>query len=366
MTRSMGAALAAAVSCAAAAVMASADAGAGAGADGTAFVPPARLADTGLYADPAARALAPGVLPYAPQYPLWSDGAQKRRFIRLPSGSAVDARDPDAWRFPPGTRFWKEFATPDGRPIETRLMVLGADGATWTFATYVWSADGRDARLAPERGAIAEVALRPGVPYEVPGVADCRACHEGKPNRVLGFDALQLSPDRDPLAPNAAPPPSGALDLRTLAARGLVRGLSPALLAHPPRIPAATPRARAALGWLHGNCSSCHNARGPLAPMGLSFEQRVAAPDELPGLRTTVGVPSAYHGGAGEAPLRIAPGDPGASVLLLRVGSRQPLLQMPPLGSRAADPQAVDLLTAWIRELGSTPSPTQHSQEEVR
>ncbi len=52
---------------------------------------PARLADTGLYADPASKTLAPGIFPFSPQYPLWSDGAVKRRWIRLPEGAAIDA-----------------------------------------------------------------------------------------------------------------------------------------------------------------------------------------------------------------------------------------------------------------------------------
>ena len=46
-------------------------------------------------------------------------------------------------------RLWKEFSF--GRRVETRLMERLADG-TWRFAAYVWSADGSDARLAPERG----------------------------------------------------------------------------------------------------------------------------------------------------------------------------------------------------------------------
>ena len=59
---------------------------------------PQRLHDTGLYVDGA-----PGLLvradnlPYAPQYPLWTDGARKRRWIHLPPGSWIDASDPDAW-----------------------------------------------------------------------------------------------------------------------------------------------------------------------------------------------------------------------------------------------------------------------------
>src|SRR5688500_20028913 len=45
---------------------------------------PATLAATGLYADPATRTVAAAALPFSPQYPLWTDGAAKRRWIALP------------------------------------------------------------------------------------------------------------------------------------------------------------------------------------------------------------------------------------------------------------------------------------------
>ncbi|MFN7134819.1 MAG: hypothetical protein ACK4N5_22255 [Myxococcales bacterium] len=40
---------------------------------------PERLSETGLYADFAARSLAPGVFEFTPRFELWSDGAEKRR-----------------------------------------------------------------------------------------------------------------------------------------------------------------------------------------------------------------------------------------------------------------------------------------------
>jgi hypothetical protein len=63
---------------------------------------PQHLRDTGLYADE--------VRPFSPQYPLWSDGASKRRWIQVPGGTSIDATRPDAWEFPRGTKLWKEFS----------------------------------------------------------------------------------------------------------------------------------------------------------------------------------------------------------------------------------------------------------------
>src|SRR5512139_1057368 len=176
---------------------------------------PDRLSETGLFHPGAPETLRQGVFPFAPQYPLWSDGTTKRRWIYLPPGTAIDARDPDAWEFPPGTRLWKEFR--HGRALETRYLERLADGR-WRFAAYLWDVEGGDAVLAPEGGAV--LAAGPTGRYVVPSRTDCLACHEGAAVPVLGFSALQLSPDRDPLAPHAEAPRAEREDLATLARRG--------------------------------------------------------------------------------------------------------------------------------------------------
>ena len=307
------------------------------GADAGPAVAPATLRETGLYADWATGAIAADVMAFVPQYPLWTDGATKRRWLRLPAGATIDASRADAWQLPVGTQVWKEFSF--GRRVETRYMARTADG--WIYATYVWSADGGEARLAPARGVTSDVEVAPGVRHRIPGEGDCLACHDSAPSPVLGFTALQLSPDRDPHAPHAEALPPGAVDLATLARDGRLRGLDPALLATPPRIDARSPVERAALGYLHGNCGGCHHADGPLASLGMLLREPDAA------LATLLDQPSRY-----DAPgVRVAPGDPDASVLLARVGSRHPAVQMPPIGTQLVDEEAVRLLATWIDHL---------------
>src|SRR5688572_32525951 len=84
---------------------------------------------------------------FAPQYPLWTDGASKRRWIHLPPGAAIDATRPDDWVFPVGTKLWKEFSL-GGRRIETRYIERLADGR-WRFTAYAWNAAGTEATRAP-------------------------------------------------------------------------------------------------------------------------------------------------------------------------------------------------------------------------
>ena len=53
----------------------------------------------------------------------------------------------------------------------------------------------------------------------------------------------------------------------------------------------------------------------------------------------------------GMAPVRIVPGDAARSVLLHRVSSRDPVAQMPPLGTQLVDEAAVQLIATWIDQL---------------
>lgn len=314
---------------------------------------PSRLSETGLFGDAATRAIHPDALPFTPQYPLWSDGTAKRRWIRLPPGASIDGHDADAWNFPNGTRLWKEFSY--GRPIETRLIERLADGS-WRFAVYVWNADGTDALLAPEIGIAASPApSAPGGKYPILAQADCRACHAAAKVPVLGFGALQLSSDRDPLAVHPPTTPVG-LDLRDFVARGVVRDLPAAVRGQPPRIQAATPVARAALGYLHGNCGHCHHAYGddPLLPVKLLLAQPAlgAAEANTATLASLLDVRGRYRMAGANAV--VVPGHPEQSTLALRMATRNPMARMPPLGTQVPDAAGVALVERWIRELPPT------------
>lgn len=319
---------------------------------------PARLSETGLYL--ADGTVDPRNRPFVPQYPLWSDGAAKSRWIRLPEGATIDVSDVDAWRFPAGTVLWKEFAW-EGRRVETRMLRAEADGE-WSYASYSWAEDGSDAWLVPAEGLPGRHEIAPGKRHAIPGVADCKACHGSSPSGVLGFTALQLSDDRDPLAPHAEPPLSGAVTLCTLVDEDLLRPARPELAALPPRIRTDDPVERAALGYLSANCGGCHNDRGPLARLGLSLLHETAgapgAPE--PARATALDAPGRFPvpGVAPDDGRLVAPGAPERSALLHRMSSRRPSSQMPPLGTVIADEEAIALVRRWIESLGPAGSDT--------
>jgi hypothetical protein len=310
---------------------------------------PETLRETGLYSDWETKTVAAANLPYAPVYPLWTDGAAKSRWLHLPAGTWIDASTPDAWEFPVGTKVWKEFRF-HGLPAETRMIERTAEG--WRYASYAWRPDGT-ATLVPARGILNSVAIRAGVRHAIPSRTDCTACHEAGPSRLLSVSALQLSAERDPLAPHAEPVPAGGVTLQTLVDRGLVRHLPADVATRAVRIDAPSPVSRAALGYLHANCGMCHTGAGELASLAFSLQYTLARPDgnPPPALRTALAVPSHFRAqGYPGISDRIAPGNADASMLIARMDSRHPVLQMPPLGSRLVDEDALALLRKWIAE----------------
>jgi hypothetical protein len=310
---------------------------------------PRWLSETGLFSDVASLTVDPRHRAFSPQYPLWTDAAQKRRWVSLPPGAAIDVSDIEAWEFPAGTRFWKEFSF-GGRRVETRLLVKSS-GSGWSFASYVWNETQTDAELAPSGGLrnVAEVA--PGKSHSIPSVEDCHACHDSARTEILGFTALQLSDDRDPGAPHAEPLGNDMLTLGDLVDEGRLHPARPEFVTTPPRIPSASPRERATLGYLSANCGSCHNTTGSLASLKLTFRQPaygggLAVIGPHLGRKTKWDRPGAIP----ETTTVIDGATPEHGALLFRMRSRRPTSQMPPLGTVLPDYDAIELVRGWTDE----------------
>jgi hypothetical protein len=297
---------------------------------------PARLSDTGIAAGRA----------FAPAFELWSDGASKRRFIALPEGTQIDTSDMDDWKFPVGTKLWKEF-TRDGVVVETRLLQrIGEADDAWAAAAYIH--DGDDATLR----ALGAVDAR-GTSHDVPSADRCMGCHAGRASRVLGFSAVQLS------RANITTPREGDLDLDALVAEDL--------LSDPPATAPVVPGddvTRRALGYVHANCSHCHNQTRPDRVENL----RCYDPDneldftlDVDDLATGDRERTAFFRTAiGDASVGkpFARGDVQESFGILLMNQRDPRLarggeveQMPPLATEVVDDEGVAALRVFIESL---------------
>jgi cytochrome c553 len=308
---------------------------------------PARLSETGLYAEGRPGAIDPRNRPFSPQYPLWSDGAAKSRWVFLPEGSTIDTTDPGEWRVPVGTRFWKEF-TFNGRKVETRFL-WRASADRWVFATYVWNQENTDAVLAPDAGVRGAAELAAGRSHDIPGVADCLACHGDKRPGPLGFNALQLSTDRDPNAIHGEPLAPHMTTIATLEREGRFSPARPELVANPPGIRTNDPGTRAVLGYFAGNCGGCHNRSGEIAYDGPSLKHSDVGDGDavaaaLLAKSTAWQVPGQPEGNS----LMLHRDHPEASAMLVRMKSRRPSSQMPPLGTALRDEEAIAAIEKWI------------------
>lgn len=319
------------------------------------------LSETGLYVDTATKTLAPDLLEYEPAFHLWSDGAEKRRWLRLPANDRIDTSDMDHWSFPVGAKLFKEFALAGSR-LETRLVERTGPGADDYFmGAFLWRADQSDAELVTSGAKNVR-----GTEHDVPNQKQCGFCHGGEPGRVLGFSAIQLSGK-----------PQSAVTLTSLAAQALLTRPPPAgaELAVP-----GDPVASTALGYLHANCGNCHN------PNGLAWQYnkqvlRLAVAERAPGTTelysTTIGVAIEPFTGApvfAPLPKRVVPGNPDASEIVKRMSRRDagsadweppPIgccaerehlqeWQMPPLATEQVDQRGVDAVRAWIAALPVT------------
>jgi uncharacterized repeat protein (TIGR03806 family) len=340
-----------AVACLAAALLAAPPAHAVSDGAILATTPPKLLSEFGFFADMRAQAPAAGVVPFALNTPLFSDGALKLRFVYVPQGRSAEYDETEAFDFPVGTALVKTFAFPaDYRAperqvklIETRVLLRNEAG--WQAWAYLWNDEQTDAalKIVGAKVGVATVTAD-GTPlsfiYSVPNKNQCKACH------AMGGELVPLGPKARNLNGDFRYASGAANQFAHWTAAGILKG-APAPQAAPQaadwRDESQSVEARAR-AWLDVNCAHCHRAEGPASNSGLFLTHGEADP-----VKIGVGKrPVAAGKGSGGRLFDIAPGDPDGSILLYRVESTEPGVMMPELGRHTADPDAVALLRDWI------------------
>lgn len=322
---------------------------------------PKTLSATGAFSDLSVLEARDGLLSYGVNSPLWSDGAQKRRWMAIPNDGFPDTPEErigfsevGPWRFPIGSVFikhfeWETLALPGERkwrPLETRFLVHGLDGQYYGLC-YRWRPDGSDADLFLEGGS-AEIALRSAdgttqvALWSYPSVEDCAACHNPTAGIVLGVRTHQLNGDH--------PPREGAPPINQLRRLNRLHFLSEPFVESDlseygrcvPIGDVTAPLEDRVRSYLAANCAHCHQP----GVTNAHFDVRYHVPLESSGL---IDGPVLFDLGIADAHV-IAPGRPEASLSRLRMAVTGEL-QMPPMGRNQVDQVAVDALTAWINEL---------------
>ena len=293
-----------------------------------------------------------GIIPYAPGAKLWSDGTLKERYIALPDLDTMGYREDAGWDFPENSAVIKNFVMPlderdPGGPsvrLETRLLFR--KDSQWHGFSYEWNDEQTDANLLwTSKTKTVSITDGNGEPvsfeYLYPSRSQCVQCHTNAANGALGLNTAQMNVDFEY-------PASGIADnqLRTYDHISLFSQPLPDIPDNLPRMPdyldpsaALHDRARA---YLAANCSMCHRPGAP-APTALDLrwgiaEEQMNAIDVSPG-NGDLGIEDAKI---------VSTTSVDQSVLLHRIGLRDKLYQMPPLGTSRVDTDGYSLLSDWV------------------
>jgi uncharacterized repeat protein (TIGR03806 family) len=306
---------------------------------------PAKLSDYGFFADAGAQKPNMRVRAYRLNTPLFSDYAEKQRFIFIPEGKKAGYDDNVVLNLPIGSALIKSFGYPADfrvkdaplKLIETRILLRRASG--WVALPYVWNADGTEAFLkrAGSRLPVSFVGTDGAaqqISYSVPNSNQCKGCHD------VGGQITPIGPKARNL--------NDGHQLQALVADGMLDRLPP----DAPHVPvwndpisgSLNDRARA---YLDINCGHCHNRAGPANTSGLWLNwQQPDGPNLGIGKR-----PTAAGRGSGNLDFAVAPGEADKSIMLYRMQSLDPGVAMPELGRNSVHKEGVALLRAWINAM---------------
>ncbi len=289
---------------------------------------------------------AAGVLPYELINSLFTDYAQKKRFVWMPDGSTARfVQDDEILEFPVGAVMIKNFYYTNVLPsneqkiIETRLIYRTEVG--WEFADYIWNEEQTDAFLDNSGSTVSLSFIENGqeysIDYRVPSTAECLTCHkkvdEAQPigpkpfnlNKTFAFadgSQSQLQKWEDEGYLTAAPESVGVLPYwkdQSLTLEQRVRG------------------------YTEVNCAHCHNDLGHCSYREVRFDFVNSLDDENMG----VCLEPEENVGTGQTHI-VRPGTARRSALYYRLNTTNPSERMPLLGRSIIDEEAVLLFEQWI------------------
>lgn len=263
---------------------------------------------------------------FEPEFKLWTDGADKERYIYLPEGMTINNSDMDSWVFPEGTKVWKTFLI-KGKKIETRILYKnGPTRSDWLASSYIWNEDGSDAALSPA-GEVDAL----NTEHNVPAARDCMACHGGRKSVVLGFSSIQLAHKKSNLT------------LQSVSDKGWLS--TP--VKSTPKVP-GNELEKSALGYLHANCSHCHNPQKARLNIEKCFSPERNFNFNLSVNDQIIENTQTYRTAISKV---IKPQQPDRSDIIRQMGNRRIDSRMPPIGTEKIDTQAIQSLTQWINSL---------------
>jgi uncharacterized repeat protein (TIGR03806 family) len=292
-----------------------------------------------------------GVVPYRPTSELFTDYAEKKRFIWLPNGvKATYNGDGNELNLPVGAALIKSFyynnVVPNNetRIIETRVMIRKSTG--WIFAEYVWNTNQTEAYLQ-NTGSQTPVSwmdennILQSINYKIPSTTtDCKRCHE-----LINGTRIPLGIKPQNLNSAFTYSEGNKNQLSKLIEFGYLENNLPATIVSVVNYKdALQPLNLRVRSYFDSNCAHCHVDNGEATQFGLRFAFNQTENIENMG----VGV-QAQHYLTGYNGRIVQPNNIGQSILHYRVNTTTDNFYiMPPLGRTVKHSEGVQLIEEWI------------------
>lgn len=306
-----------------------------------------RLSDYGLFLNPNNPTQSPNNpgIPYSLNSTLFTDHAEKFRFIFIPENTQTQYDDKNAFDFPLGSALVKVFALPSpdvANIIEVRLLILREKG--WIGLPFLWDKQQEDAFLQLNGATVPfdfeYLETQHSGNYVVPSYGDCQTCHMNNNEIIpIGIKARHL---------NKTIEYDGKFtqQLMLWSELNLIENLPDisTIDTSPNWQDESQSLQNRAKAYLDINCAHCHSDGGSGALSGLRLEY----------WRKTIdynhGVCNSSHGWRGGG-FDIWPGEGEISSIPIRMRHTEPKDRMPPIGRSLVDEPAAQLISDWIDTL---------------
>ena len=316
-----------------------------------------KLSEYGFFVGPM-KELTPteNVIAYDLNSSLFSNYAEKVRFVKLPTGTSISYNDSVVFDFPVGTILIKNFLYPydfrkperGRRIIETRLVIYESSG--WNAYPYIWNEEQTEAFYDPAGETVAVDFIdingkKIKTPYAIPNKNQCKGCH------IRDNALMPIGPTARNLNKNSLRIENRTNQLSKWDELGILSGLPsdhnliPTMSDY--RDPGSGSLEQRARAYLDINCAHCHSRKGPANTSGLFLAIGEKDPTRL-GVNKT---PVAAGRGAGDLKFDIIAGEPQHSILVFRMKTNDPAIAMPEIGKEQIHSEGVSLIEAWIRSM---------------
>lgn len=297
------------------------------------------------------------VIPYELASTLFTDYAQKKRFVWMPSGSkATYDADGKILKFPIGTALIKTFYYDNVQPsnttriIETRVMIKkGVDLQTqkdiWIFANYIWN-DTQTEALFDLNGSYFPVTWKDenniikSSNYRIPSGTECLTCHKSNEKPI------PIGPKPQNLNFNYTYSAGSKNQLAKWKEIGYLESYPSDIVSTIDWKDTSKSLDLRVRSYIDANCAHCHstNSHCDYRPMRFAFSETVNP--------TNLGICVAPQENIDNSLTYIVTkGNSQRSVMHYRMSSVNEATRMPLLGRTIVHEEAVQLIQEWINSL---------------